>query len=434
MDTHSTTTPSTHLSSVQELLEKLDEMKTGRVAARQRLDFLLHHGSEVIQDFDFRDAFNLEMRTKCDRLKKVQDMSRSLRAFKTSWSDGPLEEDVKNAGIRLVDHLDEFVVQAERKETSTEIEMLSQLWISNPDVNAVFGLPLAHYTKAGTEYGGDTKKYAAARGDHHKSEKVVALEKARDALEEEVASENLKELDLPSVEEQVKEMKKLWPEVPEEEFDRLESQEKKAEELHKAFIDGVEAGTRMAESEEDSEALESVAEMAALARQKELASRIKNDPVFRARLAGGLASSSDDQQVVGQVSRISSSPAPTSPAHQEELPDEVDELDIRSWTLAINETLASKWKFDRQLRGRIGDRGRMGLTLIWVKGKSELRLDLESLALDETLVRLVPPRATDRWSLEEEKKMYQVHAQEMSSSALEELHKDPSDFVKLILV
>ena len=433
MDIHSdsTSTPSAHLSSVQELLEKLDEMKTGRVAARQRLDFLLRHGSEVIQDFDFRDAFDLEMQAMGERLKKIGDMGTNLRAFKGSWTSGPLEEDVQKAGVRLVDHLDEFVTQASRKETITEIDMLSQLWISDPDVSAVFGLPLAHYTKPGTEWGAGETKYAAARGGQvgrPGDGEAEKLESVRDELEEEVANENVKEMEMPSADDQVKEMKKLFPELKDQDFKTLEK-------AHNAFIEG------LAKKAEEAHQQVLKDPTANLERQKEISKELK-DPEVRAHLAGAFNPKvaarpvlSDDHQVVGQVSKTSSTqPAPSKSVHREELPAEIDELNIRTWTRAINETLVSKWKFDRQLRGRVGEQGRMGITLIWKKGKAELRLDLESLALDETLVRLVPPRATDRWPTEDEERMYQVHAQEMSNSALEELHQDPNDFVKSILV
>ena len=364
MDTHSDTAPSAHLSTVRQLLRKLDEMKDGKVGAQERLEFLLENGTKVVHDFDYRDAFDTEMRSMTDRLRNLAALETDLRSFKANWATSPLDGDTKHAGDELVGHLNEFVKQALRRESLAEIEMLGQVWDSSPDVGAAFGMPAPDY--------GPKKQALGKLRQSNGSDEARKLDEVRDVLEHEVAGENLE----------------MPPEVYVDlDLDEELKKKAKAKEIH-------------------------VREVAKIGASHEKAEAVPHETV------------------VSQVVKERLKPAPPAP---EVLEEEMGMLDIQSWTKAFNDVLASNWKFDRQLRGRIGDNARMGLTLIWSKGDERLRLDVERLGDDEVLVRLVPPRSTKRWSLEDEEKMYQVHAREMKVAELEELHGDPSGFVKLIL-
>lgn len=397
MDTHSdgTVTASRHLSSVKDILAKLDEMKNGRVGARERLEFLLSTGSEIIQEFDFRDAFDLEIRTVSERLGKVEMFEEDLRRLRAQWSDGPFDADTKEVGGKLLGHLEPFIRHAKRQERDAEIELLSQLWRWEPDVNPMFGLPSPDYlTKKPSPAVRVAKKAAenvaekAAKKDLDEAEKIAEMKRA---LEEEVADENLADMDFPSAEKQTQERGKL--------------------------DEGVKKTVAPEASHKDLQAHPDHPE---------------HENVVVSEF------SSPEYTPVAKVSKESRSEFPTPPAANppprptEKLEEEMDMLDIRSWTEAINDATLGQWKFDRQLRGRIGDMARMGVTLIWSKRDDEMRLDVERLAEDEVLVRIVPPRSTSLRT-DEGERMYRVYAREMTVRDLEELHKDPRDFVKKML-
>jgi hypothetical protein len=421
----STITPSAHLPTVEALLAKLDEMK-GNVGAKQRLEFLLQKGPEVVPGFDFNDAFDLSRQAHTERVRKLEELRAAMDVMKVRWHDSVLEDDVKSAGDRLIGHLHEFVKQARDKESRFEIETLESLWEDAPDVFPVFGLPTpSYYPKKQSQTSRDIK-----RADEREAREFAELEKAHDQLVEEIARENAERTELASEDEVRKKVAASFG-LPTE------------EQLERAMGGGPADGITTEMIGQTKEALEKkdIRVPVSVGTHKEY------DVVVDSRRG----TVDDGQQVVGHVGmtpgerrrQLEKKAEPLGhlglKQHdtrnpEEKLEDELDMLDIRSWTLAINEVLASNWSFSRQLRGRVGDKGRMGVTLIWTKDGSELRLDVERLASDEVLVRMTPPRSRKSWSLEEEESMYRVYAKEMKESALTELHKDPSEFVKLILV
>lgn len=397
MDTHNrTVTPSDHLSTVQELLAKLDEMKTGKVGARQRLEFLLEKGPEVVAGFDYNDAFDLSRQAHTERVRKLADLRGAVDVVTARWHDSPLEDDVRQAGGRLIEHLSEFVRQAHDKEARFEVETLASLWEDAPDVFPAFGLPTpSYYPKT------------ASSDDIRTNSHAGRLEEVCDRLTEEVVEENLEKLELPSEEEQAKELKKLWPEAKE----------------------GIDRQFKEAASRDDQAGAPALEKKEMPVHEEYVK---KYDLVVDASKERTV---DEGRHVVGKVDLTRKKAEPLEQPEEdpeESLEPEMDMLDIRSWTQAINETLASNWKFDRQLRGRVGDRGRMGVTLIWTRHDSEIRRDVERLASDEVLVRMTPPRSS-KHPLEEEEGMYRTYAKEMKESELAVLHKEPSEFVKFIL-
>lgn len=404
---HSTITSAAHLSTVKDLLAKLDEMKTGKVGARERLDFLLERGPEVVQDFSFEDAFDVEARLVGERSRKLDELGRQLGHLKACWVDSPLDEDVQDAGTRLMKHLDEFVRQGQRREASTEIEMLSSLWQSEPNVDEAFGMYHTSGKSGARKRAVPSSAPAPAPAPVNKSPEEMALEATRytleetkKALEKELTEKNVEELEMPKAAE-------LTP--LEEEQQRIIKEAELAPKPEK------EPGTQVVGQVSRKELLVGL----------EKPKRLERD-ISRSRPSfSGPELSTDFLEPPEKLKQLS----------DEDL-ERVDLLDIKTWTQALNDELMSSWKFDRQLVGRVGDFGRQGLSIFWKKGAgTEMRLDLERLAQGEVLVRLTPPRPTrGRWSLEDEQKIYRVHAVEMRDSELEELHKDPSSFVKKVLV
>jgi hypothetical protein len=430
-----TITPSAHLPTVEALLAKLDEMR-GNVGARQRLEFLLEKGPEVVPGFCFEDAFDLSRQAHTERVQKLDDLGNAMDVMKARWHDSSLEDEVKQAGDRLIGHLSQFLHQARRKESRFEIETLASLWEDAPDVFPAFGLPTPSY------YPSSPKK---------DDDEVGLLRTAKERLVEEVAEENAREADIPEDGPKKRAVKRVGYSVPSEEQQLEDARELHGEvkemygRLGKKLLeegvpqvmtggpaDGITTGM-IEQTKAELEKLEVRVPV-------KLGNRSYKTTSEYGEVVGDISMRPKEFEAWRQRELERKNQAPIQHPeelenHQlEELEPELDMLDIRSWTLAINEVLASNWHFDRQLRGRVGDRARMGVTLIWKKGDEVLRVDIERLAVDEVLVRMTPPRSTRRWSLEEEQKMYRVYAKEMKESDLAELHKDPAEFVKLILV
>jgi hypothetical protein len=458
----STITPSAHLPTVEALLEKLDEMK-GNVGARQRLEFLLKKGPEVVPGFCFEDAFlTLSRQAHTERVQKFEDLGNAIRVMKARWHDSSLEDDVKQAGDLLIGHLSQFLHQARRKESRFEIETLASLWEDAPDVFPVFGLPTPSY------YSSPSRK---------KDDELEKLTAVKERLVEEIAEENAKEAHIPEDGPKKTAVKRVRYSVPSEEQQLDDARElvggwmdahwdhntlgKLLEEgvpqvMTEGSADGITTGMIEQTKEEleklevrvpvklgnrsyktTSEYGEVVAEIPLTPGEERMAVDVTDCDSHcftegkKKHVLGHIRIDEKGLKLLERRARLENqAPIP----HSEELEPELDMLDIRSWTLAINEVLASNWHFDRQLRGRVGDRARMGVTLIWKKGSEVLRLDIERLAGDEVLVRVTPPRSTKRWPLDEVQKMYRSYAKEMKESQLAELHKDPTEFVKLILV
>jgi hypothetical protein len=135
---HTTESRPSHLRSVRELLAKLDDMKNTGVVAAERLEFILDSGSDLVDEFNIEDAFDLEARARTRRLESLGDMKTNLRQGQEQWRGAPLREDVKEAAGRLFGHLDRFLENALTKERKSEIEMLSQIWEWGPDISHLF--------------------------------------------------------------------------------------------------------------------------------------------------------------------------------------------------------------------------------------------------------------------------------------------------------
>jgi len=138
MHTTDSTTESPRLRSVKELLEQLGSMRTKGLGARERLDFLMSRGPELVKDFSCEDAFDVEARTRGARLQELEDLSRDMDCLERTWRGAPLLEDVRQAGRQLFKHLSGFVREAVADERRTEIDMLSAMWRSAPDIRAQY--------------------------------------------------------------------------------------------------------------------------------------------------------------------------------------------------------------------------------------------------------------------------------------------------------
>lgn len=444
-------------------------MKTGEASAQERLDFLREQRPPSLgmgctaRDANLHgDPMGVGSRIEAmnERLKLVEEMDRDLRTFKASWTQGPQADEVKEAGTRLISHLQGFVHETRGAAGEDEVETLASLWRWDPDVNSAYSLPTPNYYKPHQVWGSLDHEETAA--EELKSAYAAIKEEITAEIKKEVAS---KEAAPPQTDKEQADFEKDDART----FDGLSPKTGWPDDLRQAFKEGVgnDIGTEQEEIETEKGELEEAA--------------IKVPVVTGG--GGGRPGKFDEYRIVGKVSDRSPESEPKAPEtseewkkieaekdklekvgiqvpvnvdgrprgkpklarepragldkaprEKEELEDELDMLDVKSWTDAINEVLLSSWVFERQLRGRIGDRARMGVTLRWKKGSSKLHLDIERLDDDEVLVRLVPPRSSDYWSQEGEERMYRVHAKEMKESDLRELHRDPRDFVKKVLL
>ena len=125
---NNTQNSSVHLSTVKELLAQLDLMKNEGIGAQKRLEYIIEHGKEVVPEFDFRDAFDLELEASGQRTTTLTRMDDTLSNLKDQWKSGPFRDVVKDAGQKLLDHLIKFISDAQTQERKTEMQLLSQLW------------------------------------------------------------------------------------------------------------------------------------------------------------------------------------------------------------------------------------------------------------------------------------------------------------------
>jgi hypothetical protein len=188
---------SAHLSTVKELLAQLDLMKNDGIGAQKRLEYILEHGKEVVPEFDFRDAFDLELEASSKRATSLNHMDSDLVGLQDKWKVGPFRDAVKEAGQKLLEHLIKFIADAQNQERKTELHLLSQLWEWAPD--------LRHLYPWLTE----GKKPEAVKEESTLPPETKKLVEKKDELEAEVAAEfeKLAKEEEPKLLEAMKQMK-----------------------------------------------------------------------------------------------------------------------------------------------------------------------------------------------------------------------------------
>jgi hypothetical protein len=181
VNTPDSTTASPRLESVKDLLEQLHSMKADGLGARERLDFLMSSGPELVKDFSYEHAFDLEARTRAAKLEQLEDLRQGFGTLESTWHAAPLIEDVREAGRALFKHLKGFVNEALGDERKAEIETLSQVWDRSPDIRWLYPW-LTAWTGPVRD---SSKPDAIAR---HEAEFV---KEAKEALEDEITGENI---------------------------------------------------------------------------------------------------------------------------------------------------------------------------------------------------------------------------------------------------
>ena len=415
---------SAHLSSVKELLSELDQMKNKGVGARDRLDFILEQGSNLIDEFDLQDAFDVEARARSKRLNQLNELSSVMTNAEHLWAGGPILDDVKEAASKLFTHLRRFLKDTLSREAKSEINMLSQIWESAPDIRWLYPWLTAwegpiyrpHYDNWLARTSG--REYPPAPVPEEPSAEVKELAERKAKLYEESTPKAeleriTKHIELPTEEEQLKEMKKLWPETPEKDWAELEQR-------HNAELERLNKNVLESPSPEDThlKASEQKADW-----EKETHDLDQGrSPIFKAKILREEGDAVGEGKVVGTVSKAKD----FEPEKEE---DVVDHLLHDEWTVALRELTLDRWHFSKETVSLMGPVKRTNeeLTetarvLLWLVQTGEARLELTPKG-DKTHVSL---RILTDGKLRK-------HEEDMSSAGVKELHLNPIPFVKKAL-
>jgi len=388
---HTTTTESnttSHLRSVRGLLAELDTMKNKGLGARERLEFILDGGADLVEEFDIEDAFDIEHRAMSRRLESLNDMKATLRQGQQQWRGGPVQEEVKEAAGRLLGHLDKFLNDAVNKEAKSEIEMLSQLWHWDPDISHIFpgltsGRPKPKPLEIPAELPAELQEFT----------------KKKAALYDEVKAEveaHPHHQPAPG-----------WQEcpVPEEEIDEID-------EIVDQFVED-HPGTTLNQMTTD---LESKGSSYSHQVPKVPTNLIVKEDEPPKKFPLIKPEYEPEMRIVSMV-------PPRGHLAPADLPEEPDRLRQETWTAALREMTTDEWSFHRETNWSSPPVGRMASVLLWHADECEARLELTEMTDNHVKVNL---RVLMRGRV---RRRHEV----LSLSNAVKLHLDPIHFVKRVL-
>jgi hypothetical protein len=374
MHTH-TQNSSAHLSTVQELLTRLDQMKNDGLGARERLEFIIEEGSNLVEEFDFEDAFDLEHRAMCKRLEALEDMATTQRAFRQQWELAPVQEEVRDAAGRLLEHTNKFIKDAQVKERKVEIDMLSNIWDWGEDLTHMYPwLTSGRPKPKPVEIPKEIKEFA---------EKKEALYKQASADQE--AKRKKWAEDLAADFDQADGVKESDQAPPKKsEF------EKKLEEGEKKYKHGIKASDRTELP------LVPTEDVCPDATEKIVAKVTRDEDVKEAE---------SELDVGGE--------------------DNQEELTRDAWTMALRELTTHTWKFSREMKGRVGPEARNGTVMLWntTDDKRVHEFRLEILEDDDQFL------VKGRLLINGETARYSGHEDRFTTDGVVKLHLDPNGFL-----
>ena len=406
MHTHSQNS-SAHLSTVQELLTELDEMKNKGLSAQERLDFILDQGSNFVEEFSIEDAFDLEHRARSKRLEQLEELGSTLRTHTTQWKGAPVEDPVKEAADKLLGHLNVFVKKAEDRERKSEIEMLSALWEWAPDVSEIWP-------------------------GHHSRPKPKAI----------TIPEEVKEL-LEKKTELYDELKTKKPNTPPGEWIAQEFEE--LERIH---------GVNVQEELKKAESLES--EMSKTSSFKKAVPDINtketaNYPTLKEAMKDLPSPMQEPKSVEGRFPRKSKITMPTE-GDEMKVVGKVTEMPVKpgdhvvkdpqadfsplvrdAWTEALREMTTDDWSWQRTMKGITGERGTFGHVLLWTTPRLEARLEItdeKAGALSKGELRSPDSNKLVQLWVQKPDGTYKKYSEKMTPDEVEKVNLDPIPFLK----
>ena len=410
--TESAGTPS-HLSTVKQLLAELDLMKNKGIGARDRLDFILEHGVGLMEEFDLQDAFDVEARARSNRLRQLDDLRSSMTNTEQLWSGGPLLEDVKEAASNLFGHLHRFLKDALSRERKSEIDMLSQLWEWAPDMRWLYPwltgegpIYMPKFAEPGIGVARHSSEYPTAPEPEAPNDDAKEFAMQKEKLYAEMApaaggpgwSVPKTQVELPSEEQQLKEMEKLWPKVPAELERKLELEHNtELERLNKSVLESPSSDETVVKKEKfDSN-------------RKIRFSRKDLDQPSRWQ---GKVIHQEDPSAQGRVVATMRNPVVE--------PEPVDHIVQDAWTTALRELTLDDWQFTKVMPWRSDSV--KGKVLLWHLQTGEARVEVYKTGR-VTNVSLRILKDGRLWK----------HEAELNDDEVEELHLDPISFVKKAL-
>jgi len=409
MHTHTdNTNSSAHLSTVQELLTELDEMKNKGLSAQERLDFILDQGSNFVEEFSIEDAFDLEHRARTKRLEQLDELGSTLRTHQAQWRSAPMESPVKEAADKLLGHLDVFIKKGQDRERKSEIEMLSALWTWAPDVSDIWPGHHSRPKPKTIDIPEEVKELLEKKSELYDE---LETEKTATPPGEWIAQdfEKLKQMHGINVKEELKKA------------EALENEMAKTSSFKKTVPD--------IKLEEESRSYPSLNEA-----MKTMSSPVQQpksvDGRFPLRSRITMPTEGEEMKVVGKVTDL-----PVKPGDREvkDFEAELGPLVRDAWTEALREMTTDDWSWQRSMKGMTGEKGNFGHVLLWTTPRLEARLEItdeKSGALTKGELRSPDSLKLVQLWVQKPDGTYHKHSETMTPDEVEKMNLDPIPFLK----
>ena len=441
-----THTDTQNIHTVQTLLTKLDKLKKEGASPLERIQVIQEDGGRIIDDphFSMAEAFMFDRKHRSERQQKLCDISERVKHLKSLWDVGPFADDIEQAGTKLLSYLNEFVDRAERKERQAEIEELSSMWETAPDLSDYFGCTAI--TPERTKREAVARKKEELDGARRKlADEISATraeyEKSKPPMKVEMLSEDSAIIKAPVEESESQKLsKQLW--------ELTDEQEKVAERIHKETLEAMTKEARKSNREElVEEVTETIKNLPAVDSIKvEEGDRHGQEAFKVAKQIENRIHALDEQgaprmetkpmkvirheevEPVKRVHFLVSTPRRVEP-NREEVPFEGDALTGMAWGMALTQVLGEDYKFDLSAKNSI--EGFVGITMIFrstldkVKKSSPLsRARLNMWEPEDGKFKLTMSVQSDKWG------HHEINERALSAEELKAVHADPRKWLE----
>jgi hypothetical protein len=445
----------TNIHNLNKLLEKLDSMRSEGVPAPDRLRFIQENSQTLfVKDyqFDWDRAYDGAALPFLERQKKLEELKKDWKALQASWTTSPLSSQWKNLGEELLRQLNSILSEAQGEESSREIEELSSLWDTSPDITEVYddcvltawGASEPHSRIRARE----SKKKARERELFDELKQVVADAKveARPPAEQDadfqevwklwkdgsVSIEDLKKMNkeavahLAAVAEEVQEIKEaqetLPPpaDLPEKASDLVQKESLEAERISRTVVDDGAAADHLTRKLEH-QGFE----------RKEYPVKMEEEEISPEPVPYELPKVSSPPVTEGEVRKVRDPLG--QPSKKTAKPGAL--LVAKTWTEALNEATCEVWNFGGAGTSLYRRQGGVECeSLVWRFGSDQfvrsinevhwsVRLDiLEDGEERQVFMMINSPNSKRQW-----------HEEKLTQEGLEKLHADPKPFIEKVL-
>lgn len=453
----------TNIHNLNNLLTKLDEMRSDGVPAPERLRFIQKNSQTLLtkrDEFDWSRAYDDTALPFFERQKKLDELRKDWKVLQQSWTSSPLSSQWKDLGDELLKQLNGLLAEAQQEEGTREIEELASIWDTSPDVTEAFDD--CNLTAWGAH---EPYSHTRARESRKKRKERELVEELKQAVENakveashpadkdegfqelwklwkdgSISIETLKELDPfatgtlvkatqeASIEEEVEEIKEMQP--PPDEFpdkkkasDIVQQETLGAPRISSTIVDDGAAAETLTRKLERQKFVRKTYPI----KTEEDESEPAPEPEITERRPPPVT-----EGVVRQVHDPLGQPSKRS---QSEFP-EVLMLNAKTWTEALSEATCEVWTYTGAgtslYRSRVeGDECR---SLVWTHGSTgrapqaissqwSARLDVarEENAF-KVFLKINSPKVNRRW-----------YEATLLEDELEKLHADPKPFIEKAL-